>query len=173
MPGRNPDASKIYGQAWVYAAVGSAPRPVLPLTAEDPMTLWTDLGLLDGDKGFEESREVDSKKFYGWGHGKFKTTKKNHDVSGKFTMFQEEEAEQFVWPDSTATKRRLPKSVLTWLCFETLDDAGILKREFTTMRSEIWVPSNNRNESDPSQWEIQYELFADSNGDLFDVQVST
>lgn len=168
---RNADNVKIWKDAWIYLS-DAATRPTLPTDIDTAMGVgWNDVGLLDGDGGIGEDRSIDETKTFGWGAGLVAMSGRNVEVSGKFTLLEDNAiTRELVWPGSTSSKLKLPRPVKRWLAFETQDDVDKKARRFTTMRARIWVPANNQNESDATKWEVNYSLFADGSGDLFDKQ---
>jgi len=170
---RNPELTKLWTDAWVSVAAG-ATRPDLPATVDAAMTGYTDTGLLDGEAGIGEERSSDRTEHFGWGAGIVKVGNRNFKVSGTFTPLEDnDEIRSILWgPGSNATALFMPKPVYRWLAFETLDDVGEKERLFTVRPAELWIPNNNRNESDISKWEVQYTLFADGTQKIFDRQVA-
>ena len=168
---RNADNVKVFKDAWIYLS-DALERPALPTDIDTALgALWPDVGLLDGDGGIGESRSIDETEKFGWGAGLVKISGKNIGLSGTFTPIEDNEiVRELVWPGSTATKRKLPKPVYRWMAIETQDDFDGKERLFTTKRARIWVPENTKNESDATSWEVQYRLFADGAGDVFDAQ---
>lgn len=168
---RNPDNVLIWQDAHVYVSDATT-RPDLPSTIDDPLGVgWEEVGILDGDDGFPEDRSQDETKHFGWGIGLIKVGSKNYELMRKFSPLEDNAAVRgMILPGSTATKIALPKPVYRWLAFETESDLADKERLFTTKRARVWVPANNRNESDITKWEVEALLFADSNGDVFDRQ---
>jgi hypothetical protein len=170
---RNPDNVKIWQDARVFLA-SAAVRPAIPEDIDDPFaTGWEEAGILDGEDGFGEEREQDESKYYGWGIGLIKVGGRNYGLSRTWSPLEDNVVIRgLVWPGSTDTKLKLPKPVHRWIGFETDSDFGEKERLISTKRARIWVPSNNRNESDITKWEVQTALFADGSGDVFDRQVT-
>ncbi|WP_326600502.1 hypothetical protein [Rhodococcus sp. PD04] len=170
---RNPDNVKVFKDAWIYLSDATA-RPALPTDVDTAMGAeWKDVGLLDGDGGIGESRSIDETEKFGWGAGLVKISGKNVGLSGSFTPIEDNPiVRELVWPGSTSSKLKLPKPVYRWLAIETQDDFEDKERLFTIKRARLWVPENTKNESDATSWEVQYRLFADGSGDVFDRQVS-
>lgn len=171
---RNPDNAKLWTDAWVSVATGPT-RPTLPATIDAVLPVdYVDTGLLDGEAGIGEERSSDRTEHFGWGAGIVKVGNRNFKVAGTFTPLEDNvEIRSILWgPGSSATALYMPKPVYRWLAFETLDDAAKKERLFTTRPAELWIPNNNRNESDISKWEVQYTLFADGTGKIFDRQVA-
>ncbi|MDG3012146.1 hypothetical protein G4X40_18550 [Rhodococcus sp. D2-41] len=172
---RNPDLAKIWADARVF--LSDAPtRPALPtdIATDVDDAIWPEAGILDGDDGFSEDRSSDEAKHYGWGIGLIKIGAKNFELSRKFSPLEDNPTVRgLVWPGSTETKLVMPKPVYRWIGFETTSDFGDKERLWSTQRARIWVPANNRNESDITKWEVQCGLFANGAGELFDRQAST
>ena len=170
---RNPDNAKIWQDARVFASDAET-RPALPLDIDDPFDelTWLEVGILDGADGFGEERGSSETKHYGWGIGLIKVGANQFELNRTFSPLEDNDVVRgMVWPGSTASKLKLPKPVYRWLAFETDSDFGDRERLITTKRARIWVPSNNRNESDITKWEVQAALFADGSNDVFDRQV--
>lgn len=170
---RNADNANIWADAWVYLAAGTT-RPTLPTDIDVAMGVtWLDVGLLNGDDGIGEERSSDETKHYGWGAGLIKKGYKNFEVSGTFNILEDNDVtREIIFPGSSDTKIVMPKPVFRWLCFETQSDIEKKERQFSTKPVQLWVPNNNRNESDITKWEVQYSLFANGVGELFDRQVA-
>ncbi|WP_280489494.1 hypothetical protein [Nocardia farcinica] len=169
---RNPDNVKIWQDARVRASA-DATRPAIPTNITTPFedADWPELGILDGDAGFAEDRSQDETEHFGWGIGLIKVGSKNFGLSRKMTLLEDnDETRAIVFPGSTATKIAMPKPVYRWLAFETDSDLGDGERLITTRPARLWVPANNRNESDITKWEVEIKLFADGSGHVFDRQ---
>lgn len=169
---RNPDNAKI----WVNAAVRvslALVRPALPATIDADWVEddWPEVGILDGEDGFGEERSSDETKHYGWGIGLIRIGTKNFELARTFSPLEKNAlTEAIINPGSTSTKRKMPKPVNGWVAFETDSDIGDKERLVTTRRSRLWVPADNRNESDITKWEVTASVFADGNDDVFDRQ---
>ncbi|MFI6368925.1 hypothetical protein ACIBG0_40140 [Nocardia sp. NPDC050630] len=168
---RDPDNVKIWQDARVYLSDATT-RPALPADIETALAVgWAEVGILDGDAGLAEDRSLAESKHYGWGLGLIKYGSKNFEVARKMTLLEDNtETRKLITPGSTATKVPMPKPVYRWLAFETDSDLEDRERLFTTQRARLWVPSDTRNESDPTKWEVQIAIFADGSGDIFDRQ---
>ena len=172
---RDPDNVKIWQDARVYVALGVDTRPALPTTISDPFaTGWEEVGILDGDAGFSEDRSSDESKHFGWGIGLIKIGAKNFELARKMTMLEDNETTRAIaFPGSTATAVLMPKPVRGFIAFETDSDLGDIERLISTKPARLWVPANNRNESDVTKLEVNIGLFADGTGKVFDRQVGT
>lgn len=169
---RDPDNVKIWSDAHVWLSDAET-RPTLPTSTEDPFaTGWEEAGILDGEDGMPEERSQEESKFYGWGIGLIKVGGRNFELSRTFSPLEDNEVVRgLVWPGSTDSKLKLPKPVYRWIAFETDSDFGDTERLIATKRARLWVPNNNRTESDITKWEVQVSLFADGSGDVFDRQI--
>ncbi|AHH16587.1 hypothetical protein NONO_c17870 [Nocardia nova SH22a] len=172
---RDPDNAKIWQDAHVYVALGVTTRPAVPADIDAAFaTGWEEVGILDGDAGFAEDRSSDETKAFGWGIGLIKIGAKNFELARKMTMLEDNETTQaIVNPGSTATAIMMPKPVLGFIAFETASDVGDLERLISVKPARLWVPANNRNESDVTKSEVNIGLFADGTGKIFDRQVGT
>lgn len=172
---RNPDNATIWQDARVWTAVGSAARPVLPLTADAAVDEedFFEFGILDGEDGFGEERSFDETEHFGWGLGLIKIGTRNFKLNRTLSALEDNETTRSVlWPGSTETVLTMPKPTSLWLGFETTSDLGKVERLWTKRPARLTVPSNNRNESDITKLEITANIFADGSGNLFDRQVS-
>ncbi len=169
---RDPDNVKIWQDARVFVSDATT-RPAMPAdinTAFTPAN-WPELGILDGDAGMPEDRSLSESKHYGWGLGLIKFGSKNFELMRKMTLLEDnEETRKLIFPGSTDTKIKMPRPVYRWLAFETDSDLADRERLATTRRARLWVPSNGRNEADPTKWEIEIAIFPDGSGDVFDRQ---
>lgn len=169
---RNPDNAKIWINASVRISLALT-RPALPATIDAAWTEldWPEVGILDGEDGFGEERSSDETKHYGWGIGLIRIGTKNFELARTFSPLEDNvTTKKFIFPGSTSTKVKMPKPVNAWLAFETDSDVGTKERLITTRRARLWVPANNRNESDITKWEVTANVFADGNDDVFDRQ---
>ncbi len=171
---RNPDNVKIWQDAHVFVAF-AATRPAVPLTIDDPFAAtWEEVGILDGEDGFGEERNSDETKHFGWGIGLINVGARNFELSRTFSPLEDNATTQkLVNPGSTATAVMLPKPVNAFVAFQTDSDFGDVERLISVKRARLWVPANNRNESDITKWEVQTSLFADGTGKVFDRQAGT
>ncbi|WP_306358850.1 MULTISPECIES: hypothetical protein [unclassified Nocardia] len=167
----DPNNVKIWQDAHVWLS-SEATRPAIPADIDTAFaTGWEEAGILNGDDGLTEDRSNDETKHYGWNIGLIKIGSKNYELMRKFSPLEDNPViRQLVWPGSTAAKLPMPKPVYRWIAFETDSDLGDRERLIATMRARLWVPANARNESDPTKWEVNVNLFADGSGDVFDVQ---
>lgn len=168
---RDPGNVRIWQDARVYLS-DDATRPAIPTDVDTALAAdWTEVGILDGDAGLTEDRSLAEAKHYGWGIGLIKYGSKNFEVARKMTILEDNaETRKLITPGSTTTKVPMPKPVYRWLCFETDSDLADRERLFTTQRARLWIPTDSRNESDPTKWEVQIAIFADGTGDIFDRQ---
>lgn len=169
---RDPDNVKIWSDAHVWLSDAET-RPTLPTdVSEEFGTGWVEVGILDGEDGMPEERAQEESKFYGWNIGLVKVSSRNRELSRTFSPIEDNEVVRgLVWPGSTATKVPMPTPVMRWIAFETDDDFGARERLIATRRARLWVPANTINETDATKWEVQTQLFADGNGDVFDRQI--
>ncbi|MDI1290048.1 MAG: Ig-like domain-containing protein [bacterium] len=84
---------------------------VLPANAATAWpAAWNQLGLLDGDGGFETSRSRDTADFYAWGDILFATTDVHYKEQVKFTTFEQNAwTDRLKYPGSSATRIVVPK----------------------------------------------------------------
>ncbi|MBF6289318.1 MULTISPECIES: hypothetical protein [Nocardia] len=169
---RDPDNVKLWVDAKIYLS-DAAVRPALPAdVATDFGAEWIGAGILNGEDGMPEERAQEESKFYGWNIGLVKVSSRNRELSRTFSPMEDNPVIRgLVWPGSTATKVPMPAPVYRWIAFETDDDFGARERLIATRQARLWVPSNNYTETDATKWEVQVQLFADGNGDVFDRQI--
>jgi hypothetical protein len=168
----NTNAASIWADANVYITDNLA--ATLPPTAQDAMPeLWSLVGLLDGDAGFEEERSEDTSDFYAWGGILVRTSRKNFALTRKFTALEDNPfVRSLVWPGSTATKRVVPKRHKFKVAFETIDGTTV-KRVMSTMHAEVSeVGTIKDGESDLTKYEITVKIYPNAAGELMDVQGS-
>ena len=143
----DPTKASLWADADVYIApLGSA----VPADAATPFSVaWTLVGLLDGDQGFEESREGDVKDHYAWGGTLVATTRSKFKLSKKFTVLEDNVTTRaLIWPGSTATSTIVPVPVDLLVAFETRN-GGKVRRKITSSRAQVDVDGGiNDNETD-------------------------
>ncbi|WP_378735404.1 hypothetical protein [Nocardia brasiliensis] len=164
---RNPDSVQIYSDAAVY--VGKTLNPTRPATINDPFdATWDNLGILNGDSGITNSREWDVTEHFGWGIGLYRKGFKNYKEARVVTCLESNETtRRIARPGSSATNIVVPRPGLFPLAFEFTNDAGLLEREFTARPAQCWIPNLDRNESDPTSYEITADIFARGDGLLY------
>lgn len=173
MGARNPDAVRVWADGFIYYSL-LATRPALPTDIDTALGVtWLSVGLLDGDDGIAQKRDIDSKPFFAWGAGQVAESNKNPQVTGSFSPLQDDaDVNALVNPGMTSSKVPMPRPIYAWLAFQTSSQFAYKERRFTTRKAKIWTPEDNRNESDITKWKIEFTLFADGNGDMFDRQVA-
>lgn len=171
MSGNN-DKAAIWGDADVLIApVGS----LLPATLEDPFNAdWRLVGLLDGEDGFGESRNVDTADHTAWGGRLVRTSRRNFVLSRTFTALEENAVTAgLVYPGSTAEAIKIPERFVFMVAFVTYDGPGRTKRLVTPKYAEVDEVSDiTENESDLRKFEITVKIYPDNDGVLFVRQAS-
>ncbi|MGW6699640.1 hypothetical protein [Nocardia sp. NPDC055049] len=164
---RNPDAVQIYSDAAVY--VGKTLNPTRPATIGDSFDeTWDNLGILNGDSGITNPREWDTTEHFGWGIGRYRKGHKNFKESRVMTCLESNATtRRIARPGSTATNIVIPRPDSFILAFEFTNDQGLPEREFTARPAECWIPNLDRNESDPTSYEITADIFATGSGLLY------
>lgn len=178
---RNPLNVNIWEDAWVYIAFVTGARPAIPADLWEPFDPddWPEVGLLNGEDGFTEARSREESKHYAWGTGLYRRGSKNYETGGSFAMLEQNATtDKLIYPGSvrptsgtTTTKQKMPRGVMGYLALETRSDIQNRERRISTMPAEFWIENNDRNESDPTKWAVNYVLFADGSGDIFDWQL--
>lgn len=164
-----PANASLWADADVYIApLGST----LPVDAATPFSAaWTLVGLLDGDAGFEENRDVDVKDHFAWGGILVATTRSKFKMTKKFTVLEDNvQTRALIWPGSTATTIVVPKPVDVMVAFETRN-GGKVKRMITRSRAQVDVDGKIAdNETDMTAIDLVATIYPDAAGVLFDVQ---
>lgn len=167
----NPDNASLWAEADVYIA---------PLGTEKPATVeeefggdWGQVGILDGDDGFVESREEDKEDKFGWGGILIRTPRKNFKLTKKFSALEDNEVtRKLVWPGSPVGKIVIPRPVPVLVAFETRE-FGKIRRLITSRHAEIDVDGDiTENETDLTKYELLATIFPTAAGELFDEQKS-
>ncbi|QIS00990.1 hypothetical protein F5X71_00390 [Nocardia brasiliensis] len=164
---RNPDAVAIFSDAAVY--VGKTLTPTRPATIADPFDVtWDNAGILNGDSGITNPREWDVTEHMGWGIGLYRKGYKNFKESRVWTCLESNSTtRRIAHPGSTATNIVVPRPGRFMLAFEFTNDFGVPERWFPVRPAQCWIPNLDRNESDPTNYEVTSDIFADGSGLLY------
>lgn len=134
---------------------------------------WEQVGLLDGDAGFTESRSEDVTDHFAWGGILMKTGRKNFKLTKKFTAFEiNETTDRLRWPGSTGANRVVPVPERVLIAFELRED-DLVHRLISAYQAEV-VPDGDitENESDVAKLAFVATIFPDGDGVLFVAQPS-
>ena len=136
---------------------------------------WDNIGLLNGDSGFVESREEDQTDFFAWGGLLIRTARRNYVQTHKFTALESslDVVDRLRYPGSTNAEIVVPSGNRiepVMVAFETIDQA-ITRRVITRNFAEVTVDGDTT-ESEQALTEISLmaKIFPDTSGVLFDRQ---
>lgn len=131
---------------------------------------WSYVGLLDGDDGFTETRDVDAKDLFAWGGILVRTSRRNFKLTKKFSVLEDNLATRsLIWPGSTASQLIVPKPGYVKIAFETRE-GGKVRRLISKYRAMVDVDGDVvDNETDLTKVPLIATIYPDSNGVLFDV----
>jgi hypothetical protein len=165
------DTTKVnlWADADVYIAPVGSPIPADASAAFSGA--WTLVGLLDGDAGFEENRDVDVKDHFAWGGILVATTRAKFKMQKKFTVLEDNtQTRALIWPGSGANTIVVPKPVDVMIAFETRN-GGKVKRMISRSRAQVDVDGKIAdNETDMTSVDLIATIYPDSSGVLFDTQ---
>ncbi|MFT9661158.1 hypothetical protein ACM0CQ_02765 [Mycobacteroides abscessus subsp. abscessus] len=175
------DNVKLWPEANVYVFNGSTtfdPATHLPATIADPFPagtgsapLWTVAGMLNGDAGFEESREWDESDVKAWGYGVIKVASKDYKDERKWTALEDNKVTyDLLWPGSTDTQIVVPKPALRYIAFELKDDEGRIERYISATKARHWAQNVNKKEGSVEGYEFTSRIFPKGDFSLYLVQ---
>lgn len=166
----DPTKANLWTDADVYVSWDLSAQ--LPADANTPFgPEWDQIGLLDGDEGFPESRDEDTDDKFAWGGILVKTSRNHFKLTKAFTALEDNEpVRKLVWPGSTATKIKVPKPERVALAFETREGDKV-RRLKTSLYAECALDGDHgENETDLESATILATIFPTADGDLFDRQ---
>lgn len=146
----------------------------LPANANTPFgPAWQQVGLLDGDEGFPESRDEDTDDKFAWGGILVKTSRNHFKLTKAFTCLEDNATtRRLVWPGSTATKIKVPKPERVLVAFETREGDKV-RRLITSLYAECSLDGDHgENETDLESATIVATIFPNAAGELFDRQAT-
>ncbi len=164
---RNPDNVQIFADAAVF--VGKTANPTRPASITDDFdATWDNAGILKGDDGIKNGREWDVTEHMGWGIGLYRKGYKNFKESRVWVCLESNRTtRRIAHPGSSATNIVVPRPGLFMLAFEFTNDFGLPERWFPVRPAQCWIPNLDRNESDPTNYEVTSDIFADGTGLLY------
>jgi len=168
MSGSTSNAS-LWADADVYISADlSAPNPANAAAAFSGA--WSYVGLLDGDDGFTETRDVDTKDLFAWGGILVRTSRRNFTLKKSFAVLEDNTATRsLIWPGSTASQLIVPKPSFVKIAFETRE-GGKVRRLISKYRAMVDVDGDIvDNETDLTKVSLVATIYPDANGVLFDV----
>ncbi|MDW4900667.1 hypothetical protein RB625_19850 [Streptomyces californicus] len=166
----DPTKANLWTDADVYVSWDLS--ATLPADANTPFgPAWFQIGLLDGDEGFPESREEDTDDKFAWGGVLVRTSRNHFKLTKAFTALEDNETtRRLVWPGSTATKIKVPKPERVKIAFETREGEKV-RRLASSLYAECNLDGDHgENETDLESATIVATIFPTSEGDLFDRQ---
>lgn len=168
----DPTKASIWNDADVLIAPIGSPQPAninTPFSAA-----WQLVGLLDGDDGIAESRDMSSDDFFAWGSILVRTARRQFVLTRKFTALEDNAVTAgLVWPGSSETERFVPNLNHRFLiAFETWD-GDKKRRVISTLAAEVEeVGDITDTESDLTKYEITVKIYPNADKKLFDIQSS-
>ncbi|NKS62372.1 hypothetical protein GS966_20015 [Rhodococcus hoagii] len=167
---RNKNNVNIWEDAHVYVndvldlpASGDAPVP----------ESWKEVGILNGEAGFDEQRKWDEAKEHGWGVGHVATSRKNFEMTRTFEALEDNDVTSELYePGSTADDVVVPRPARKYILFETINQNGKVERRITREKADIWAPGSKRSESGVASKAFTADIFADGQKRLLIKQVA-
>ena len=148
----------IWADADVYVAPQGSP---VPADAATPFSAaWSLVGLLDGDSGFEETRDQDKKEFFAWGGVLVAISRSKFKITKKFTVLEDNAVTRsLIWPGSTSTSTIVPIPADVLVAFETRT-GGKVRRKIASYRAQIDVDGSiSENETDLASVDLVATIF--------------
>lgn len=165
----DPTNASLWTDADVYVGPLSATNPA---TVDDPFGVeWGLVGLLDGDEGFNESRDEDKDDKYAWGGILVRTSRSHFKLTKSFTALEDNATTRgLIWPGSTETQIIVPKPGRIKLAFETREGDAV-KRLITAQYAEVDLDGDvQENETDLTAYSLVATIFPTAAKVLFDRQ---
>jgi len=162
----NPENASLWADADVYVS-----QTPFTATIDQDLPIAGLVGLLSGDAGFGNTREMESNDFYAWGGILVRTSNRNIKVMKSFTLLEDNaNTRAIVWPGSTATKLVVPRPSRMYLGFE-LREGDRTRRLITVRPAQVMVDGDfSESEGDLTQYPISATIYPNGAGELFDVQ---
>lgn len=166
----NAENARLWADADVYIAEA--------LDTEDPADAstefgasWGLVGLLNGEDGFTEAREVETGDHYAWGGILVRTSRRNFKLTKSFSALEDNAVTRaLIWPGSSAGTIIVPRPVPVKVAFETRDGTNV-RRLITKRYATIDVSGDiTENESDLTKYELTATIFPNADGELFTEQ---
>ena len=131
---------------------------------------WELVGLLNGDDGFSESRNMDESDHFAWGGILVRTGRNNFKFTKSFTAIEwNGVVRRLTWPGSEFGEIKVPKPERVLVAFEVTDvETGDKHRLISAFQAEIMPDGDVEvNEKDLAQHKFVATIFPDSDGVLF------
>lgn len=163
----NPENASVWADADVYVSATA----FTATTIDQGLPVGNLVGLLSGDAGFGNTREMESNDFYAWGGILVRTTNRNIKVMKSFTLLEDNpQTRSIVWPGSSATELVVPRPSRMFLAFE-LREGDRVRRQITRRPAQVMVDGDfSESEGDLTQYPISATIYPDGDGVLFDIQ---
>lgn len=141
----------------------------LPESGDAPVpTSWNEVGLLNGEAGFDEQRKWDESKEFAWGVGHVETGRKNFEMTRTFEALEDNETVDSLYEaGSTDDVVVVPRPANKYILFETINQHGKVERRITKEKADIWAPGSKRAESGLASKAFTADIFANGQGELF------
>ncbi|KND30083.1 Ig-like domain-containing protein [Streptomyces stelliscabiei] len=168
----DPTKANLWTDADVYVSWNLS--ATLPADAETPFgSDWKQIGLLDGDEGFPETRDEDTDDKFAWGGIIVRTSRNHFKLTKSFTALEDNEwTRKLVWPGSTDTQIKVPKPERVLVAFETREGEKV-RRLATALYAECSLDGDHgENETDLESATISATIFPTSGGVLFNRQAT-
>lgn len=167
--GGSPNNVSLWDEADVYALFpediepGKTIADYIPTAATEPFTApWQLVGLLNGDSGFEESRDRDSTKHPAWGYGPIIQSFKDAEYERKFTALEDNPTTQRLKSNNdTDTDVIVSTHTPAYLAFEVRDRRGKVRRRITWRPADVTYDGGTENDSDLDEAEFTASIYPD------------
>lgn len=158
-----------YGQVWINKDL-NAPNPTDINTNFDEAAGWFEVGILDGDAGFADTRSVDKADYFGWGRGVVRVSRKNFKLEKAFTALENNDVTwDLCWPGSSKSEIKVPEVQPIKIAFATRD-GKTKERLITRNYAEVDPGDQTYGESDITKIPLTATIYADDDKVLFDRQ---
>lgn len=167
----DPTKARLWANADVYVAFDLAAVVPADISAAFAAT-WQPVGLLNGEEGFGDEREEDTKDYYAWGGLLMRTSRKNFKLTRSFTAYEQNPVvNRLMWPGSTATALKVPKPEQVKIAFEVTDSGvtpAVKRRVISKNYAEITL-DGGAPETEDDMWQATFSvsIFPDAAGVLW------
>ena len=139
----------------------------IPATVDTAFSAaWDLVGLLDGEAGFNQSRDEEVNDLYAWGGVLVRTTRRNFKLTVGFTALEDNDTtHDLIWPGSSQGTIVVPRPVRGRIAFE-LREGDRVKRLISAYQAEVAVDGEiNDNEADLTRYTLLATIFPDPSTD--------
>lgn len=162
----DPANADLWTEADVYVGPTTATNPA----SEDASFSadWDLVGLLDGDAGFEHTRDEDVNDIFAWGGILVRTSRAHFKYTIGFTMLEyNDTTRELLWPDSALGQLVVPRPNRIKIAFETREGTSV-RRLISAYQAEVAVDSSyTETETDVTKYPMIATIFPTSAGVLF------